>query len=154
MNLSAIVAADVVRELMQIVGVGILRVGALMDLGEKVASDSHIHSAVAHDLLQVDTVFPFDLVADMVLMARSIRIPGVERLVGNTERDRASGRVEIAAAWVAAMFVAEPATGLGVDRGMPGGIQLPVGTHHRIAVVDLFGAGVPVAWSPLAVGVA
>ncbi len=154
MDLGPVVATDVVCQLVKVVGESVLRVGALVDLGEEVTGDSDINPAVAHDFLQLDSVLPLDLVADMILMPLTIRIPGVERLVGDAEGDRTGGRVEIAAAWVAAVLVAEPATGLGIDRRMPGGIQLAVGTHHRIAVVDLLGAGVPVARGPLAVGVA
>src|SRR5580765_7795811 len=154
MDLGPVVTSDVVRQLVKVVGESVLRVGALMDLGEEVTGDSHIHPAVAHGFLQVDSILPLDLVADVVLMPLAIRIPGVERLVGDAEGDRTGGRVEIAAAWVAAVLVPEPATGLGIDRRMPGGIQLAVGTHHRIAIVDLPGAGVPVAWGPLAIGVA
>src|SRR6185369_14585185 len=124
MDLGPVVTSDVVRQLVKVVGESVLRVGALMDLGEEVTGDSHIHPAVAHDFLQVDSILPLDLVADMVLMPLIIRIPGVERLVGDPEGDRTRGGVEIAAAWVATELVAEPATGLGIDRRMPSGIQL------------------------------
>ena len=99
MDLGAVVATDVVRQLVQVVGESVLRVGALVDLGQEVTGDSDINPAVAHDFLQLDAVLPLDLVADMVLMPLAVRIPGVERLVGDAEGDLTGGRVEIACRW-------------------------------------------------------
>ena len=125
--------------------------GALVNLGQEVAAHPDVLPGVANGLLQLHPILPLDLVADVVLVAHAIGIPGIECLVGEAERQVADGAVQVGAVRVAAVLVAESAALHRVDRRVPSGVELAVGADYRVAVMVGLGAAVPAAGRPLTV---
>ena len=65
-----------------------------------------------------NAVFPFDLVSDMIFVARVGRIVEVELFIRVPERYVADGGVETRPTGVATMLMAKTATRLWIDRWM------------------------------------
>ena len=134
-HLGAIGAADVVDQLVQVVGERVLGVRALMQLREDVAGhgEHRIRGGTAE--MHRDPVLPLDLVPEMILVPRRERIVDVELLVRVSEGDRPDLAIQRRAARIATMVVSEGAAGHRIDRRMPRGIKLVIGPDDRVRVV-------------------
>ncbi len=148
MHLGPVGAADVIDQLVQVVGERVLRMRALMQLGQHVAVHvEHRVRGVAAEMHR-HIVLPLDLVPEVILVSGGQRIVDIELFVGVPKRDRADFPVERRAARVAAMIVAEGTAGHGIDRGMPRRVALVIGSHDRIGVVLRRGAVIARPWRP------
>src|SRR5256885_5031393 len=87
-----------------------------------------------------DVVLPFDLVPEMVLVPRRQGIVDIELLVRISKWNRSYLAVQRRAAWIAAVVVAEGATCDRIDRRMPRGIELVIGSDDRVGIVLRLGA--------------
>ena len=132
---------DVVDQLVDVVGERVLRVGALVQLGEHVALHLEDGRARARELqLRCRSPIP-------PCGRRGPRPAGWPGRRSRAARWRTpNGRpvgivVEVGSARIAAVLVAEAAAAR-AGRRMPGRIDLPVGPQHRVGVVLFLGAGV------------
>ena len=106
-HLGAVIARDMVRDLVQVVGEGVLGMGPLVQLREDITL--HAEQRPGHSILadELDVILPVDLVAVMVLMPDVLGIPGLQGLIGEAEGNRPDLAVEPGAARIAPVFVAE-----------------------------------------------
>ena len=152
MHFGPLVAAEMVDQLMQVVGEGVLRVGALMQLEQDVADGAAGPRAIARQG-ELEIVLPFDLVAHMVFIPRVGGIREREHFAGVSEGKPGEVIVEIGVAGIAAVLVPE-ATAAGTGRRVPGGVGLSVRAQHGVRVVLGLGTAVVGAWCPGAHGAA
>ena len=152
MDFGAVLAPSVIDQLVEIVGEGVLRVGALVQLEQDVADRRRSRGARARQR-QHDVVLPLHLVTDVVFVPRVGGILERPHLVGVTEGEPVEVGVEIRAGRIPAVLVPEVAAP-GAGRRMPRGVGLAVGADHGVGVVLLLGTGVVGPRMPSAEGTA
>ena len=145
-HLGAVVALDVVDQLVHVVRERVLRVRALVELGQHVAVFREDGRPGAPEL-HVEVVLPLHLVAEVVLVPRVRRIGDGQHLVGVAERQAVGVAVEVGAVRIAPVLVAEAAAAR-AGRRVPGRIHLPIRAQDRVGVVLLLGAAVERARVP------
>jgi hypothetical protein len=150
--LGPVLAVEMVDQLVHVVGEGVLGVGALVQLGEHVALHGEDRRPRAREL-KLHVVLPFHLVAHVILVPGVGRVGDRQHLVGMAEREPVGVAIEIGAAGVAPVLVAEGASP-GSGGWMPGGVDLAVGPEDGVGIVLLLGAAVAGAGSPDAEGAA
>ena len=135
-----------IRDLVHVVGERIRGMRALVHLHQHVALDRDDVAAAAADAHR-HVVFPLDLVAYVVLVARRAEPARLEVLVGYAEWNRADLAEELGSGRITAVLVAERAPAA-VDRRMPGRVAEPIGSNREVLIVGGRAARVRAARGP------
>ena len=126
----------VIHQLVERIDEGACARRSLVQFDENIASHAEqrlTDGAESHGHL--DVVLPFDFEAD-------VGRKEIRDFVGVAKRNVAHGGVEVRSGGVPSVLVAERAPGRGIFGGMPRGIQLAVGAHGGVLIVNLNGTRV------------